>query len=200
MPLHSIPCQYCGTPFLCKPCLLSGPRQRKYCSHACYWNASRTPESFWSKVKKSDGCWEWQGAKRNNGYGWSWAHRSSTHRVSYEFAVGPIPPGLWVLHHCDNRLCVRPEHLFLGTRQDNIDDMVSKGREARGEQHGSRTKPDRMPRGERIGTAKLTDAAVRQIRALASQGVTPAEIGRKFGMNRKHIQRVVSRKLWKHLP
>jgi hypothetical protein len=85
---------------------------------------------FWAKVHRSDGCWEWTG-KRANGYGrfvtppgrrmWG------AHRFSWIVANGPIPDGLWVLHHCDNKPCVRPDHLFLGTHTDNMRDAWRKG-------------------------------------------------------------------------
>lgn len=86
-------------------------------------------ELFWSHVNKTEGCWEWTGAKHPTGYGNTSLHPShKAHRWSYEDAYGPIQYGLSVLHHCDNPACVRPEHLFLGTQRDNIEDMIQKGR------------------------------------------------------------------------
>lgn len=78
-------------------------------------------------------CWEWIGAVASNGYGVINQGRRTTgimraHRVSWEIHFGPVPDKLWVLHKCDNRTCVNPAHLFLGTRQDNVDDMVNKKR------------------------------------------------------------------------
>lgn len=87
---------------------------------------------FWRAVKHGVGCWEWKKSLRN-GYGVIGLGRADegieyAHRISYTICVGPIPDGLCVLHRCDNRMCVRPDHLFLGTRADNNHDMQSKGR------------------------------------------------------------------------
>lgn len=87
-------------------------------------------EKFWSKVAKSDGCWEWQGARRGNGYGVIYKQGKGTqaHRLSWTITNGAIPAGMYVCHKCDNRPCVRPDHLFLGTHTDNMRDCGAKGR------------------------------------------------------------------------
>lgn len=88
------------------------------------------PEKFWSRVARSGECWTWTGRILDTGYG-RLKHNCRqvrAHRVSWELANGPIPDGLCVLHRCDVRACVNPEHLFLGTYQDNNRDMHSKGR------------------------------------------------------------------------
>lgn len=90
-------------------------------------------ERFWPKVQKTDCCWEWTGYVMPNGYGTFGRGRAIegkvyAHRFAYEALVGPIPVGQHVCHRCDNRRCVRPDHLFLGTQRDNMRDMVAKGR------------------------------------------------------------------------
>jgi hypothetical protein len=87
-------------------------------------------DRFWSKVRKSDGCWLWGASIKTTGYGqfFRGPRIEKAHRVSYELTHGPIPEGLYVLHRCDVRACVRPDHLFLGTISDNSRDMIYKGR------------------------------------------------------------------------
>lgn len=100
-------------------------------------------ELFWPRVQKSEGCWLWTGAKDRYGYGeWigvklPFRGRIKPHRASWLLHFGDIPQELWVLHKCDNRSCVRPDHLFLGTPLDNNQDMAAKGRSARGESQHS---------------------------------------------------------------
>lgn len=84
-------------------------------------------DRFWTFVERGDGCWLWTGALGGRGgYGRFDADRA--HRVAYELVVGPIPPGLFVCHHCDVPRCVRPDHLFVGTAKDNAQDRDRKGR------------------------------------------------------------------------
>ena len=92
-------------------------------------------DRFWEKVDTSGECWEWVAARDRTGYGlFKWRHGDDgmrnivAHRASYMLLVGPIPGGMKVLHRCDNRPCVRPDHLFLGTQSDNMLDMSAKGR------------------------------------------------------------------------
>lgn len=97
----------------------------------------RPPKPFWAHVHFGPGCWTWLASKKHDGYGKRKHNGKMTtaHRVSFEMEFGPIPDGLAVLHRCDNPPCVRPDHLFLGTQQENIADMVAKGRHSRGAKH-----------------------------------------------------------------
>lgn len=155
-------------------------------------------ERFWARVDKRgpDECWPWLGAKNCGGYGRickgnrkGGAPTIQAHRASYELNVGPIPDGLFVCHHCDNRACVNPAHLFLGTAQDNADDMVRKGRSPRhGKTHNS---------GERNGRAKLTAQQVIEIR---QSPMTYDQISKVYGISDGAISGILSRKNWKHIP
>jgi hypothetical protein len=87
-------------------------------------------DRFWSKVSKSDKCWEWTAATNKHGYGtFQFEGRlQKAHRVAWQLSMGSVPDGLFVLHRCDNPSCVRLTHLFLGTQRDNVRDAMRKGR------------------------------------------------------------------------
>lgn len=130
-----------------------------------------------SKFRVSDkGCWEWQGATNHSGYGTIYADGKvrKTHRLSYEFSKGPIPDGIDVLHQCDNPLCINPDHLFLGTRADNVKDAASK---------------NRLPLNERHWNTKLSVEDVSNIR---KSTLTKAELAREYKVNRSTIVRVIN--------
>lgn len=99
----------------------------------------RLIDRFLDKVEKTEGCWIWKASKNSKGYGFFYTGRGpakmdSAHRVSYELFKTAIPPGYNILHRCDTPSCVNPDHLFIGTQKDNIDDMVAKKRNKPGKQ------------------------------------------------------------------
>ena len=121
------------------------------------------------------GCWIWT-ASTVDGYGCigdGAGKVEKAHRVSWLLHEGPIPESLCVLHKCDNRVCVNPDHLFLGTKKDNSDDMIRKGRDHK-----------RPLPGEENGMSKLTAEQVQLIRSSAEG---PVSLGRKLGVHYRHI-------------
>jgi hypothetical protein len=147
-------------------------------------------ERFWAKVDRSagpDGCWEWTAGRLPNGYGKIWVDGISdgAHRVSWALAHGPIRDGLFVLHTCDNRPCVNPAHLYLGTQSDNIRDMDRRGR-----------RPDQA--GDRNPAAKLTWHDVGAIRrAWATGRHTQQHLAELWGISQPRISRIVSGQGWR---
>jgi len=100
-----------------------------------------------------DGCWEWIGSKNPKGYGCFRVRGTlkPAHRVAYDLFVGIIPEGLRVLHKCDNRACVNPKHLWLGTNQDNTNDMISKGRDNLRTQQKYFTREEKLAAHREVG-------------------------------------------------
>ena len=177
---------------------------------------------FWSKadVRGEDECWEWKAGKLPGGYGMFQMEGKyhGAHRVAWALDKDrSIPEGLVVMHSCDNRPCVNPRHLSLGTTLDNIADMHKKGRAmpprgeehwsrarpdrlARGDNHGSRTHPGRIARGAKQGLAKLTDEKVMEIRERYTQGgVFYRQLAQEFGVSQSLIGLVIQRKKWIHV-
>lgn len=128
-------------------------------------------------------CWEWRGSVGSHGYGnFDYPGATGTaHRAAYLMLIGEIPEGMHVLHRCDNRRCVRPDHLFLGTHADNMADMARKARAVRGEAHPK---------------ARLTEDIVRQIRAATG---TQREIAERFGLSQGYVSQIKNRRLWAHV-
>lgn len=187
-------CERCAKTFDIHPMSLKRPNRGRFCSRICQLDLSGTPaERFWRKVEKTTGCWLWTAGCGAAGYGefrpvLSQRTAVGAHRYSYELAYGPIRDGLFVCHTCDVRRCVRPDHLFLGTLQDNIADMMAKGRQAH---------PDY--RGERHPSARLNAAQVQEIRRRRQAGESPDAVAALFGITTNHVSLIFHRRIWKHV-
>lgn len=151
-----------------------GPRSKRY-----------TVEELLARIDEQTtvdarGCWLWQGYTKN-GYGSLSVHDSNTyvHQLSYLLRVGPITDGLFVLHRCDVRRCHRPEHLFLGTQQDNVDDMHAKQRHV--------DPPHRT--GIANPKATKTDDVVLRARAMRAEGITQRDVAARLGVSQSTISR-----------
>lgn len=156
---------------------------------------------FMAKVKITDGCWLWQAGTNPNGYGKFRLPTShvAAHRIAYTIFCGPIPVRAFVCHVCDVRLCVAPHHLFVGDQSSNMADMVAKGRSPRGDLNSSRVHPERLARGTLNPNAKLTDAAVREIRRLHATGWVQTALAREYGVAHSAIGAVLRRETWRHV-
>lgn len=188
-------CGFCGNP-LRKRDWEVRRSSNVFCNRVCMGRANgahavlaRTRESvesrFWGKVHKTPECWLWTGGHFADGYG-AIRHNNKptgTHRLSWEMHNGPIPNGLCVLHHCDNPPCVRPDHLFLGTKKDNAVDMGQKGRNYFPEDFGARNR-------------KLDETKIRSIRASCD---SPAALAQEHGVSRRTISKVLNRETWSHV-
>lgn len=145
----------------------------------------------------NSGCWLWDGSIRAGGYGTFSIDGIlfGAHRASYMLFVGDLPRreghhGICVCHRCDNRACVNPDHLFLGTQSDNMKDAIAKGR---------RTAGPPVFRGESSAAAKLTESDVAYIRNARSNGVKLTALAEMFGVSISLISMVHSRKVWAHV-
>lgn len=152
---------------------------------------------FFEKVRKTESCWLWTGAKGGGGYGLIWLNGRNcpAHKLSWEIHNGPVPDGMLVCHDCpdgDNPACVNPAHLFLGTHVDNLRDASRKGMLA--------TAKD----GERNPMSKLTDEDVLTIRRRYKKGSRRGlnsswQLSREFGVSQSWIRVIANKERWKHL-
>ena len=142
---------------------------------------------YWSKVDKTAECWNWT-AGRSQGYGNFGLGKGKvirSHQMAWTLTYGPIPAGMAICHKCDNRLCCRPDHLFLGTQADNMEDMRAKARASQGS-----TRP----------LAKLDDTKVREMREIyAAGGIGFKKLGQMYGVTAGVAHEAVTGRTWKHV-
>lgn len=138
----------------------------------------REPFEDCYKVDKR-GCWIWQRAMMPNGYGQKWhlGKFDGAHRVSWIIHRGPLKKGVFVLHRCDVRKCVNPNHLFIGTQKENLLDMAKKER----------------------STSKFTAAQVEEMKELRKSGSTFKDIGEAFGVRKQTVHNIVNGHTWSHI-
>ena len=150
-------------------------------------NHGSTLTCLMRRVLKTETCWLWQGSLTTKGYGqFSVGGKlQRTHRASYEAHIGPITGGLHVLHSCDVRHCVNPEHLRLGTNLENMADREASGRTSRGERHA---------------TAKLTRSQAAEIKQRRLAGEVARTVAESFGVSKATVYDIAKGKRWAHLP
>jgi len=148
-----------------------------------------------TKMNEKTNCWEWQKGKDKDGYG-QIAYKGKnerSHRASYIEFVGEIPERMYVLHKCDNPSCCNPDHLFLGTPQDNMDDKIRKGRDAKGEKQGN----SKLTRKKVVEIRKR----FRKFKSFKEESRTKQckKIAKEFNISYSHIRRLYVKQSWKHV-
>ncbi len=147
-------------------------------------------DRFWSKVniKSESECWEYIGWITKKGYGqFEINHKQEyAHRVAWTLVNGEIPDGVLICHTCDNPPCCNPSHLFKGTKKDNSDDMIIKGRAVH-------------QQGESHGMAKLTEIDVITIRVLNQTGISAYRIAKIYGRGITTVSDIIHKRKWRHI-
>ena len=177
----------------------------KYCSRECTTTSRRlTDEELKDSVRKRfyskfiagiiDECWEWKAYKNKSGYGVmrygsKRGNNALAHRISYLLNMGEIPSGLFVMHTCDNPPCVNPSHLRLGTNQDNVDDMVNKGRHYAKYLKGQ----------SNLSRAIITANIARNVKIDLTNNIKAKEIADKYAISKHIVWDIKREKTWKHI-
>lgn len=147
--------------------------------------------NFWNKVQLAEPneCWNWTASTNGNGYGHLRIQDKdfTSSRLAYELVYGEIPNRLLVCHHCDNRLCCNPQHLFLGTHADNTRDMIQKGRQVDNS-------------GANSGMTKLTQEQVEEIQARYIQGgISQRALAKEYGISHMTVSFIFRNKHWRQI-
>lgn len=179
-----------GTWRECKARIFEGSRLCPGMTLSGAWLSEEFAKQFWAYLDKDlfGECWLWRGNLNEDGYGTFGHGRGEkrevfTHRIAWLLAYGPIGPDLCICHHCDFPPCCRPDHLFIGTHQDNMDDRTLKGR----------------GRGIQNAAHKLSELEVNLVRGLHARGFQKTELARLFNVNRRQIYRIIYRIHWSDL-
>jgi len=192
-PTRSKSCAQCGQTFWRdRRNTLAYWGKAKFCGRRCagVFNAARLrairltlEQAFHARVHKGAECWRWTGSQDKDGYGiLTYGKRTyRAPRLALRFDGRPVPTGKYACHHCDNPACVRPDHLYHGTPKQNSKDAATR---------------DRAIRGERQHMAKLTEAAVREIRASRTPDLVLAQ---KFGVSRSAVSLARAGRTWGHV-
>jgi hypothetical protein len=172
-------CGYCGAP-------VTKRGAKKFCGPECYRQkrlAQPVEQSFWAKVDRSGECWLWTASRWNSGYGQFKVRAGrgrqrvvGAHVFSFELANGTVPDGLEVMHTCDTPLCVRPDHLTVGTHLQNVQDAAVKGRY----------------RVSRPTSHKLTVTDIANIRSLVASGEMRVRVAKRFGISKAYVTRIMA--------
>lgn len=161
------------------------------------------------RIEKKGECWEWNRYVGERGYALlSYQGKMhNAHRLSYQIFKGNIPENLFVCHTCDNRKCINPDHLWLGTRRENIQDASKKGRLPGGPGH--KPSPDVIekllksrkpfPNGEQHPTSKLKKEDIIHIRKLLDEGIKQTDIAKKFNVCSGVISQIKHKRTWSHV-
>jgi len=151
-----------------------------------------------SHAKVIGNCWEWPSTSRRYPCTTAFGVSIKSHHLAWEIYKGEIEDGKHVLHYCDNNRCCNPDHLWLGTHQDNMEDARIKKRSG-GFKTRIRNYQINPPIGELHGKTSLTEKQVLEIRRKHSFGKRGADLGREYGVRRDVIHKITTRKTWKHI-
>lgn len=207
-------CEVCGIVFE----WYRGPERNipRFCSHKCRLKigtgfrpggqiriSELSKEQKFEKLKKSfekhvlrqEGCWSWKGPITKSGYPVMSCRpeigSDRGHKASWLIHKGEIPQYMCVCHSCDNPICTNPDHLWLGTHQENNDDKMNKGR--------NRWAPPPVKKGEENASSKLKEEQVREIKAFLKSGRSSYSLGKQFGVAKITIQRINRGETWAHV-
>jgi hypothetical protein len=169
----------CGTIRKVRRNILLNSKKPRSCGCIRKFNAFR---QFESHFNKTNGCWEWTGTLNAGGYG-KWVC-STASRQAYKYYIGAIPQKMQVCHSCDNRKCVNPAHLFLGSITDNQKDKVNKNRQAK---------------GSRIGSSTLNEEIVLQMRKDRLTGMSYDQLADKFSIDWYLVRAICKNRNWQHV-